>query len=200
MIRPTLLALAATLATTLATNLPLPGPARAGEGDHAHNAHLARMGDVRLLHAWARATTGDTALVFVEIENAGQTPVSLIGGEAGLAASVTLVGFQMKGGTGGYVALPALPIAAGRTMALAPEGVALRLEGLNRPLAEGESFEMEVEFAEGHAALACRSSPPMPAATATRATPTNQRAAIWTRPQGRGSESAWSAARSSPFT
>jgi Uncharacterized protein conserved in bacteria len=159
MIRPTLLALAATLATTLATNLPLPGPARAGEGDHAHNAHLARMGDVRLLHAWARATTGDTALVFVEIENAGQTPVSLIGGEAGLAASVTLVGFQMKGGTGGYVALPALPIAAGRTMALAPEGVALRLEGLNRPLAEGESFEMEVEFAEGHAALAVQIEP-----------------------------------------
>lgn len=154
MLRHTLLA--------VATALALPGLALAGETDHAHADHadhLASMGDVRLLHAWARATRSDTALVFVEIENTGQTPVSLIGGEAGLAASVTLVGFQMKGGTGGYVDLPALPIAAGGTMALAPEGVALRLEGLERALEAGQSFEMEVEFAEGHAALAVQIEP-----------------------------------------
>lgn len=153
MLRHTLLALASALALT--------GPAQTGETDHAHAHadHLASMGDVRMLHAWARATSGDTALVFVEIENTGQAPVSLIGGEAALAASVALVGFQMKGGAGGYVDLPALPIAAGSTMVLAPEGVALRLEGLANALEAGQSFALELEFAEGHAELSVQIEP-----------------------------------------
>ena len=115
------------------------------EADHVAEAH-----GIRLLHAWTQATSGDTALVFVEVENRSGDAVSIIGGEADIAASVALVGFRMQDGEGSYVTLPAVPVKPGGEMVLAPNGLALRLEDLDRPLAEGEEFEMEILFDVGH--------------------------------------------------
>lgn len=132
----------------------------AHEEDHAHedeaasdDAHLTTMGDVRLLHGWTRATGGDTALVFVEIENTGDTPVTLTGGTADLADSAVLVGFTLEDGTPVYPELPALPVAPGTEMVLAPQGVALRLDGLSRELAEGDSFDLTLAFSEAEVEL-----------------------------------------------
>ncbi len=128
----------------------------AHEEDHAHDeveeaasddAHLSTMGDVRLLHGWTRASSDDTALVFVEIENTGTDTVTLTGGAAELAENVALVGFRLEDGTAAYPELPALPIAPGTEMVLAPEGVALRLDDVARELTEGDSFEVTVAFA-----------------------------------------------------
>ena len=143
----------------------LPGAAQADEGheheeaEHGHDAadagedgedHLATLGDVRLLHAWTRATGEDTALAFVEIENTGDSPVMLTGAESPIAERVELVGFRMENGTGGYEPLPGLPVAPGTAMILSPEGLALRLAGLSRDLEEGGSFPIEIVFEEGH--------------------------------------------------
>jgi copper(I)-binding protein len=132
----------------------------AHEEDHAHeeetasdDAHLSTMGDVRLLHGWTRATGADTALVFVEIENTGTMPVTLTGGAAELAESAALVGFTLEDGTPVYSELPALPVAPGTEMVLAPQGVALRLDGLSRDLAEGDSFDLTLAFAEAEVEL-----------------------------------------------
>ena len=132
---------------------------RSHEHGHAHaedssdDAHLSTMGDVRLLHGWTRATGADTALVFVEIENTGDTPVTLTGGAADLAESAALVGFTLEDGTPVYPELPALPVAPGTEMVLAPQGVALRLDGLSRELAEGDSFDLTLAFAEAEVDL-----------------------------------------------
>lgn len=122
------------------------------EDEHSEEEarHVAEAHGVRLLHAWTRATSGDTALVFVEIENTSGGAVSIAGGEADIAASVALVGFRMREGEGRYEALPPVPVKAGGEMVLAPNGLALRLEGLDRPLTEGEEFEMEILFDIGH--------------------------------------------------
>jgi copper(I)-binding protein len=127
----------------------------ADDQGHAHaseeGTHLTTFGDIRIVHAWTRATGRSEALVFMEIEHKGGKAATLTGGTTGIADGVTLVAFQSKDGTAGYVALPDLTIAPGAEMVLQPEGVALLLTGLDAPLVEDESFGMEVEFARGHA-------------------------------------------------
>jgi len=112
---------------------------------------VAQIGDLRLIHAWSRATEDDEALVFVDIENHGTTEIMLTGGQTPLARSVEVVGFQLQGARGVYVPLGDLPIAAGSKMALTPEGVALRLDGLSQPLHQGDTFPMEIEVGHTHA-------------------------------------------------
>ena len=119
----------------------------------SNDDHLSTMGDVRLLHGWTRATDGDTALVFVEIENTGTTPVTLTGGAAALAESAALVGFTLVDGEPSFAELPALPVAPGTEMVLAPQGVALRLDGLSRELADGDSFALSLAFADAEVDL-----------------------------------------------
>lgn len=123
------------------------------DDDPAADDHLSTIGDVRLLHGWTRATGDDSALIFVEIENDGTTPVTLIGGASDLAEGAVLVGFTTVNGAPTYQELPALPVAPGTEMVLAPQGVALRLEGLSRDLDEGDSFEVIISFAEADVAL-----------------------------------------------
>ncbi|WP_412504322.1 copper chaperone PCu(A)C [Roseovarius sp. SYSU LYC5161] len=125
----------------------------AHEDESGDTDHLSTMGDLRLLHGWTRATTDDTALIFVEIKNTGETPVTLTGGAADLAESAALVGFTLEDGTPVYPELPALPVAPATEMVLAPQGVALRLDGLSRALAEGESFDVTLAFAEAEVAV-----------------------------------------------
>lgn len=125
----------------------------AHEDESGDTAHLSTMGDLRLLHGWTRATTDDTALIFVEIENTGETPVTLTGGASELAEGAALVGFTLVGGAPSYPELPALPVAPGIEMVLAPQGVALRLDGLSRDLAEGDSFDVTLAFAEAEVEL-----------------------------------------------
>lgn len=121
--------------------------------DHADDDHLATVGDVRLLHGWTRATGDDTALIFVEIENSGEEPVTLTGGASDLAEAAALVGFTTVDGESAYKELPALPVAPGTEMVLAPKGVALRLDGLSRDLAKGDSFEVVLSFAHAEVKL-----------------------------------------------
>ena len=135
------------LATALLT---FAAPAFAEDHDHDHDHHVSELDGLRAVHAWTRATSGKTALVFVEIENGSGKDVLLQGGESAHAASVDLVGFKLQDGAPAYVLLPSLPVKAGREVELSPEGLALRLNGLKEPLKEGEEIEMEIEFDAGH--------------------------------------------------
>lgn len=118
-------------------------PALHAEDNHDHD-HLTTLGAARLLHAWTPATAADAALVYVEIENTGAVPLDLTGGDSPRAASVELVGFQLRDGAGVWVPLDAVPVAGQSVLALAPERLALRLNGLTAPLAEGESFPLHI--------------------------------------------------------
>jgi len=111
--------------------------------------HLSELGDLRAVHAWARATDGSEALVYVEIENKGDNPVSLEGGATGIAETVELVGFQLKEGEATYQVIPSVPVAPGRDLHLEPNGLALRLVGLRAALAEGEEFDLDIQTSIG---------------------------------------------------
>jgi copper(I)-binding protein len=138
-----------TLLALLAALAGLPAHAHAHEDD----AYRSTMGDVHLVYPWTRATSAESALVFVEIENTGTEPVTLTGGTADLAESAALVGFTLDDGAPSYDKIPALQVAPGTEMALAPKAVALRLDGLSRDLAEGDSFDVTLVFAEAEVEL-----------------------------------------------
>ncbi len=119
-----------------------------GKEDQSH--HEGEANGVRAVHAWTRATSESTTLVFVEIENKSDRNVSIVGGHAEWAEKAELVGFQLKDGEPDYVALPAVPVKAGTEMTLAPNGLALRFEGLKMPMEKGSEHEIEIEFDFGH--------------------------------------------------
>ncbi|RDC69842.1 copper chaperone PCu(A)C [Rhodovulum sp. 12E13] len=137
------------------------------EDDHAHgdDAHLAEAGGLRLVHAWSRATDGDETLIFVEIENSGDNTRSLIGGGSPHAAAAEVVGFRLVDGTPTYEPLPEVPIAPGTEMSLAPEGLALRLTGLDAALEEGDGLPVTFAFNDG---LEIRATAQIEASNATR--------------------------------
>ena len=121
------------------------------QDDHAHDDddHLAEAAGLRLVHAWSRATDDDETLVFVEIENSGDSTRSLIGGGSPHAAAAEVVGFRLVDGTPSYQPLPEVPIAPGADMTLAPEGLALRLTGLDEALEEGGTLPVTFDFDDG---------------------------------------------------
>ena len=121
------------------------------EGDHSH--HEGEAAGVRTVHAWTRATSGAMALVFVDIQNKSDRDIAITGGKTEAAESVDLVGFQLKDGEPDYVVLPAVPIKAGAEMTLAPNGLALRLNGLKEELVLGTEHTIEIEFDFGHIAM-----------------------------------------------
>ncbi|WP_102868297.1 copper chaperone PCu(A)C [Pseudovibrio exalbescens] len=124
----------------------------AGDHHHAndHAAHEAAAHGIHGLHAWTRATDDDHALVFVELKNESDHEVHLTGGHSAIAETVTLVGFQMQEGEAVYVPIPQVPVQPEGELDLMPNGLALQLDGLARPLAKGESFEVEIVFDQGH--------------------------------------------------
>lgn len=124
-----------------------------GHGEEAHaednSEHVSEAAWVRIVHGWTRATTGDEALVFAEIENTSGGEITLTGASTAIAEDAVLVGFQMKDGELGYVPLPGVPLSSGREMKLAPNGLAIRLEGLDQPLEEGHTVDVTLSFDAG---------------------------------------------------
>ena len=118
--------------------------------DDDHADHEGRAHGITALHAWIRATSAKEALLFVEIENGSDMEVRIVGGETDIADSVDLVGFQMKDGEADYAVLPGVPVKPGKDLVLAPNGLALRLNGLKQSFHKGDDFEIEIEFDVGH--------------------------------------------------
>ncbi|AEQ50728.1 copper chaperone PCu(A)C [Pelagibacterium halotolerans] len=115
-----------------------------------HDEHVAQANGVRAIHAWANATDASGALVYVDIENGSDALVTLIGAETEIAATAEIVGLENTGGELTFTAIPALPIPAGADMVFAPNGLAIALSDLSAPLAEGEHFDLELEFETFH--------------------------------------------------
>ncbi len=130
-----------------------------GSEEHADSAHKATLGGVTLLHAWATETEGSEVLVYVEIDNEGNAPVTLLGAEAEIAGDVELVGFQSKDGVMSYAPLPKLPIAAGAELMLAPNAVAFRMTDVTTHLHEGDDFEIHIVFDAGEVAMIAQVEP-----------------------------------------
>lgn len=140
------------LALMLGLLAPLPAVAAGG---HEHDDDHVAVADFGLIatHAWTRATRATEALVFVELQNGAAATVTLTGARSPAARSATLVGFRSTGGATDHAPIPMLPLEPGAEIALVPFGLAIRLEGLTAPLAQGEEIAVTLLTDAGALAL-----------------------------------------------
>lgn len=106
--------------------------------------HIAEVDGVRVLHAWTRETDGDTALEFAEIQNTRSEPVTLTGLETDIAEMAQLVGLRLSGD--GFEDVPGVTLDPGAELDLTPDGLAIRLDGLARPLKHETHFDARSLF------------------------------------------------------
>lgn len=109
--------------------------------EEATDDHLSEKDGVRVLHAWANATDGEDAFLYLEIENEGDVEVTLVGAATDMAEDVHLIAIPPSGDAADMQEIESLPIPAGAEMELAPGGVAFELHGLTQALVEGEEFD-----------------------------------------------------------
>lgn len=100
--------------------------------------------------AWARATPpgSDVAAVYLTLTG-GHSGDQLTGASTSRAATAHLHSMQDSGGMAGMRGIEAVDVPAGRTVALAPNGLHLMLMGLRAPLVAGERFTLTLHFASG---------------------------------------------------
>jgi len=132
----------ATFAALFALLLPTLAAAEADD-----DAHLSELEGLRVLHAWTAATDGGAARIFMEIENTGDETAHLTGAMADIGGRVTIFATPPTGDAA-PIAVDTVEIYAGTDYDLTPDGLFLELADLAAPLAEGDAFEMEIDFGD----------------------------------------------------
>lgn len=107
--------------------------------------HVAEAGDIRVVHAWTRATDGPDGEVFMDIGSRGAGD-RLIGAESEAAAKVEIHGGRLQDGAMTSAPLEAIEIPAGGEFVLEPGVVFLKLSGLREPLVQGEELPLVLTF------------------------------------------------------
>ncbi|WP_373237494.1 copper chaperone PCu(A)C [Cohaesibacter celericrescens] len=125
-------------------------PFAAGAADHGdHSEHVSDLDGFRAVHAWTRATSDDTTLVFMELENGNSATIVVNGGQSEIASSGQLVGFVLKDGAETWQDIPSMPVQPNHDLHLEPHGLALLLSGLSTPLVEGDMFVVQLNTSIG---------------------------------------------------
>ncbi|WP_349368618.1 copper chaperone PCu(A)C [Salinarimonas sp.] len=112
-------------------------------------AETFRAGDIVVETPWSRATPGGAKVAggYVTLRNEGDTADRLIGGSSEIAERFEVHSMEMVDGVAKMAPVEGgLEIPPGETVALAPGGYHVMFMGLQRPLAEGESFEGTLVF------------------------------------------------------
>ena len=98
--------------------------------------------------AWARATPpgSDVAAVYVTLRG-GKAADRLLGASTTRASMTHLHSMAETDGVARMRAVDGVDVPAGKSVALAPNGLHLMLMGLDRPLVAGERFPLTLHFA-----------------------------------------------------
>jgi copper(I)-binding protein len=113
-------------------------------------AGLARAEAPLARAAWARATPpgSDVAAVYVTLVG-GATADRLENAHTPRAAMTHLHSVDDAGGMARMRSVEGVDVPAGKTVALAPQGLHIMLMGLDKPLVAGERFPLTLHFAHG---------------------------------------------------
>lgn len=103
-------------------------------------------GDIVILAAWARATPGPTAAVYLEVQNKSVEGDRLIDASASIARRTEIHEHRTANGVISMTAIPDIPLPAGATVRLAPGERYLMLFGLDKPLKPGDRFSLSLTF------------------------------------------------------
>ena len=108
--------------------------------------HLSAKDGVEVLHAWVPATSHDHGRIYMEIANEGAADVVLVKASSDIADEIVLVALDYTADGAKEKALGAFPIKANAEIDLTPDGLFLEVDGLNKPLNEGDEFEIRLVF------------------------------------------------------
>jgi copper(I)-binding protein len=112
-------------------------------------AHEFKIGDLELVHPWARATPPGAAVGagYLVITNHGSTPDRLVSGTADVAGHVEIHKMKVKDGVMTMAPIPGgLEIPAGGSVTLKPGSFHIMLMDLKTPLKQGEDFNGTLTF------------------------------------------------------
>lgn len=112
---------------------------------------LAQGGDVKITDAWARATPGgaETAGAYVTVESpAGDR---LTGASTPVAQQAEFHQMTMDGNIMKMRQVDGVDLPAGKPVTLKPGGYHIMLTGLAKPLREGQTFPLTLDFAKAGA-------------------------------------------------
>ena len=113
------------------------------------SAQQVKSGDLVLDQAWTRATPGGAKVGggYLTIDNKGATADKLIGGSSPVAGKVEVHEMAMNNGVMTMRQLKdGLPIAAGKSVKLAPGGYHIMLMELKAPLKKGDKIPVTLKF------------------------------------------------------
>lgn len=135
------------IATFLVTFLVACGPSAEPQVDVPPPAPTSVLS---VTGAWARAAdSGAMTAVYLTVENTGVVPDTLTGVRTNAAESAGLHMSMEMEGIMHMAALRALPVPAQDTLLFRPMGAHLMLTRLNRPLADGDTVTVTLEFVSG---------------------------------------------------
>lgn len=102
---------------------------------------------IEVTEAWARPSIPNRpGAAYLEIRNAGDAPDRLVGVRAAGAEAAELHEARQKDGMMTMAPVEAIEVPAGETVKLAPGGFHVMLFGLAKPLAEGDTLGLTLEF------------------------------------------------------
>lgn len=108
-------------------------------------AHSYKLGDIAVGHVWALPTNDASgAAVYGPILNRGDAAARLVGASTPIAEAVR---FRVAR-DGETQWLDAIAFAPGKPLALAPWRMHIWLAGLKRPLQDGDSFDLTLDFGD----------------------------------------------------
>ncbi len=129
--------LTVTMATAVAALLAVPAL-----------AHDFKVGAIEVEHPWARATVASVPNggAFMELNNTGKEADRLVSAASPAAERVELHTHIDDGGVMKMRQVPAVELAPGATLKLAPGGLHVMLLGLKEPLVKGKTIPLTLTF------------------------------------------------------
>jgi copper(I)-binding protein len=117
-------------------------------GVQAAQAQDYKLGNVEIAHSWARPSTGKTGAAYFTLTNHGTSDDTLLSAASDAAAKVQIHDMKMDGNIMRMRKLDDLPLPAGQTVNVAPGGIHIMMIGLVKPLSQGDTIAMHLEFAK----------------------------------------------------
>lgn len=111
--------------------------------------HEYRVGTLRIVHPYATPTPpgSGSAAVYLGLASRGKTPDRLVSVSSDRAKQTTIHHMNMQDGVMRMRKVESIDIVPGKTLKMSPgDGYHLMLEGLNKPLKEGDRFVLTLTF------------------------------------------------------
>ncbi|WP_434622147.1 copper chaperone PCu(A)C [Azospirillum sp. B2RO_4] len=111
-------------------------------------AHSYKAGPIEIGHPWARATapSAPNGGAYLSLTNTGSTEDRLVSASTPAAEKAELHTHLNENGVMKMREVPAIPVAPGEQVKLAPGGLHIMLLGLKKPLEKGARIPMTLHF------------------------------------------------------